>query len=254
MKDKTLREKEAYDKKTVRRETYDSVFSDTRAFYFNYVKNKMREMAMFADGKKVLELGSQSWYLLLWKNGIVPSNLTCINISEVELEKGVERAKETNFNVEFMIMDGNHLVFDDGSFDFVFGGGILHHLDFNTAITEIHRVLKPEGKILFHEPLGANPVSKITRFFTPQARTKDEKPLGIRELRAINKLFECENCYEQFLSVPCGMISKIIFRNEKNIFTKIAYKIDRLLDEHLPFIRPLFRHVIISGKKRETLQ
>src|SRR5665811_2369080 len=118
MKDKTDREKEAYDNETIRRDTYESVFSATRAFYFNYVKKKMQEMAMFADGKKVLELGSQSWYLLLWKNGIVPSDLTCINISKVELEKGVERARKTDLDVEFLIMDGNHLAFDDGSFDF----------------------------------------------------------------------------------------------------------------------------------------
>lgn len=215
MKDKSDREKEAYDNKTIRRDTYESVFSDTRAFYFNYVKEKMREMAMFADGRKVLELGSQSWYLLLWKNGIVPSNLTCINISEVELEKGVERARETDLDVEFLIMDGNHLDIEDGSFDFVFGGGILHHLDYNNALTEIHRVLKPGGRILFHEPLGANPVSKIARFFTPQARTRDEKPLGIKELKAINRLFECENIYEQFLSVPGGILSKIFLRMKR---------------------------------------
>jgi len=254
MKDKTDREKEAYDNETIRRDTYESVFSATRAFYFNYVKKKMQEMAMFADGKKVLELGSQSWYLLLWKNGIVPSDLTCINISKVELEKGVERARKTDLDVEFLIMDGNHLAFDDGSFDFVFGGGILHHLDYDNAIAEIHRVLKPGGRILFHEPLGANPVSKITRIFTPQARTRDEKPLGIKELRAINKSFECENCYEQFLSVPGGIISKIFFRNEKNFLTRIAYRIDRSIDKHLPFMRPFFRYVIISGKRRETLK
>ena len=47
---------------------------------------------------------------------------------------------------DFMISDGEHLPFDDASFDVVYSNGVLHHTpDTAGAIREIHRVLRPGG-------------------------------------------------------------------------------------------------------------
>ena len=48
--------------------------------------------------------------------------------------------------------------FENNSFDIVYGTGILHHLQFNKCLDEIHRILKPNGSIVFVEPLGTNPL------------------------------------------------------------------------------------------------
>ena len=140
--------------------------------------------------------------------------------------------------------------FNEGSFDLVFGFGILHHLNYKQALSEAGRVLKPGGRILFYEPLGINPLSKLIRRLTPQARTKDEKPLGYEEFEIIDEFFETKIYYEQFLSVPLGVLSPFLYGNPKNPITKLGFKIDRLLDKQVPFVRPHFRFVIIEGIKR----
>ena len=248
---RSQRESDIYNSDDLKRDQYDSLFSQTRSYYFDYVKNLMREKALFAEGKDILELGSQSWYLLIWNNGIRPKSLTCINISQAELKKGIKRSHETDLNIDLKVMDAHNLEFQDRSFDFIFGGGILHHLDIEQACREICRVLKDDGKILFHEPLSANPVAKIVRLLTPSARTKDEKPIGYRQLRILNEYFECENHYEQFLSVPLGMVSNVLFKEQRNKLTKTAFGIDRQIEQSLPPARLLFRHIIISGTKKQ---
>ena len=86
-------------------------------------------------------------------------------------------------------MDAHRLEFSDSSLDVVFGVAILHHLEFARAMSEIHRVLRKGGKIVFVEPLRHNPVARLIRYFTPQARTPDELPLGRPELRLLCLLY-----------------------------------------------------------------
>ena len=155
MDDSACREKEIYNQQSLKRETYNIVFSYTRAYYDQYINSLTKNIFRYAEGKHVLELGSSSWHRYIYSNNIKPKKITCINISNAELEKGIRLAKSTReiTNIEFMIMDANNLAFDDRTFDMVFGGAILHHLNYFKAIAEIHRVLKKGGQIMFHEPL-----------------------------------------------------------------------------------------------------
>ena len=84
---------------------------------------------------------------MTWRNDKCISDIY-INISEKELEKGKQLASKKDFEINHHLMDANNLTFENGSFDIVFGGAILHHLDINNTIHHIHRVLKPGGKIL----------------------------------------------------------------------------------------------------------
>ena len=47
--------------------------------------------------------------------------------------------------------------YPDASFDSVVGSSVLHHLEIQPALREIHRVLKPSGTIFFTEPNMLNP-------------------------------------------------------------------------------------------------
>ena len=66
-------------------------------------------------------------------------------------------AKEANKGVEYIQADALAIPFEDQTFDFVVGDGILHHLDLIAALNEIKRVLKDNGSILFFEPNMLNP-------------------------------------------------------------------------------------------------
>jgi len=147
-------------------------------------------------------------------------------------------------------MDAHNLRFEDESFDFVFGAAILHHLDMVTALNEIHRVLRPDGKILFVEPLDMNPVGKIVRSLTKKARTADEQPLRVYDIAEIKKRFETQFFYEEFLSVPFGVLSGMFFKNGSNGLMRFAFNADQFLDRNFEWLRNWFRHVLIDGVRK----
>jgi SAM-dependent methyltransferase len=120
------------------------------------------------------------------------------------------------------------------------------------ALDEIFRVLKPNGKILFVEPLDINPLGKLVRSLTKKARTDDEQPLRLCDITEIEKRFEPNFFYEEFLSVPCGILSGMIFENPSNSLMRFAFRADQFLDRNFVCLRNWFRHALIAGTRRQT--
>ena len=183
------REQEAFNE-GLQRDGYMRVFEHTSHLFLKRRDQIVCDELEYAQGKNVLELGSISWKAWIDDNDIEPANLHCINISQEEIKQGERNARFSNVKPHFHLMDAHSLEFEDESFDFVYGCAILHHLEYNRALDEIWRVLKPGGRILFVEPLGINPVGKLVRVMTPFARTEDEKPLVFKELAALEKKFD----------------------------------------------------------------
>lgn len=106
------------------------------------------EMGPFAaaSGCRVLELGCGvgtdgaqfsrhgAWY--------VGADLTR---NAVKISRG--RLSTSGLQGNFTNLDAENLPFADGSFDFVYSHGVLHHTpDTQAAFDEVHRVLRPGGK------------------------------------------------------------------------------------------------------------
>jgi SAM-dependent methyltransferase len=212
----------------------------------------MCEVMRDAPGKRVLEIGSKSWEWYLIGHGYRPAQLTCINVSQAELDIGRARATEFGIRSDFYRMDAHDLQFDDASFDIVYGVAILHHLEFAHALREIHRVLRIGGKIAFVEPLRHNPVARLLRWLTPHARTSDELPLGRSELRLIDRNFETDNYYCELFTVPGAIMARLLFRNPDNPLTRICDRIDKRLVRTIPAAGPYYRSVVIRGTKHAT--
>jgi ubiquinone/menaquinone biosynthesis C-methylase UbiE len=68
-----------------------------------------------AVGARVLEIGSQSWEWCLFRYGYRPQQLTCINISQSEIEIGRIQAAKLGMVCDFRKMDAHNLEFEDGS-------------------------------------------------------------------------------------------------------------------------------------------
>ena len=234
----------------LQREGYDLFFNNCRYFYIRKRNQLIKDKIKFAHNKKVLEIGSGTWKGWLEDNSIVPASLTCINISEEELKLGIESALNSRAKPKFVLMDAHNLQFEDETFDFVFGAGILHHLNMAAALNEIYRVLKPNGKILFVEPLDMNPFGKIVRSLTKKARTADEQPIRVCDIVEIKKHFETHFFYEEFLSVPFGVLSGIFFKDGSNGLMRFAFSADQFLDRNFEWIRNWFRHVLIDGVRK----
>jgi len=243
------RERERYNE-GLEREGYAKFFKHCRHFYIRRRYGLIKEMMQFAQDKKVLEIGSTAWQGWLENNSIFPASLTCINISDAELQAGIDSAVSSNSRPDFILMDAHELQFEDQTFDMVYGDAILHHLNMAPALNEIYRVLKPNGKILFVEPLDMNPVGKLVRSLTKKARTADEQPLRVCDIAEINKHFETRFFYEEFLSVPIGVLSGMIFKNPSNSMMRFAFRADQFLDRNFEWLRNWFRHALISGTRR----
>jgi SAM-dependent methyltransferase len=249
--ERAQREREQFNR-GLRRNFYEGIFSHTHYYYSNKRDRIVSDLLRSKKAGHFLELGSTAWLAWLEDASIVPARVSCINISEVELDKGIVRAKQTVNKPDFQLMDAHDLQFGSGSFDAVFGAGILHHLDLEKVLKEVERVLKPDGFFVFTEPLDMNPVGRILRRLTPKARTPDEKPFRRTQLARISEEFECSFYYEEFFSVPAGVLSRLLFRSPENALCAAAFAIDETLIRKVPRLGPYYRNVLIEGRKRSS--
>jgi SAM-dependent methyltransferase len=249
--ERAAREREAYNE-GLKRRGYNDLFSHSH----HYADLRMRERAQAAlaakAGGKVLELGSKSWALWIDPKA-APGELHCVNVSERELDEGRELVAGSSLRPIFHLMDAHKLDFPDHSFDAVFGAGILHHLNLESALKEIVRVVKPDGLVVFGEPMDLNPVGWAVRKMTPRARTSDERPFRVKDLRAIRQALDADFLYEQLFSVPVGVLSRAMLPKPDNIMMRATMRVDDLILKAMPFIGPLYRVVLIIGRPRKPL-
>ena len=106
-------------------------------------------------GKKILDFGSGrgEFSISLAKLGGVVTGID-LGPDLVELSKRV--AAVNDVDCEFVVGSVADVPFEEGSFDYVVGNGVLHHLPPSVlimALSEAHRVLKPNGMAFFNEPI-----------------------------------------------------------------------------------------------------
>lgn len=249
--ERAAREREAYNEGLDRR-GYNDLFSHSH----HYADLRMRLRAQKALGTKAggkfLELGSKSWALWI-DSDAPPGELHCVNVSERELDQGRELVAGSRLSPIFHLMDAHALTFPDHSFDAVFGAGILHHLNLEAALKEIVRVVKPDGMVVFGEPMDLNPVGWAVRKMTPRARTSDERPFRMKDLRAVRRAFDADFLYEQLFAVPVGVLSRAILPRPDNMLMRATMRVDDFVLKALPFIGPLYREVLIIGHPSRPL-
>ena len=151
--------------------------------FFDYLKKNAKDAEILDYGCGV---GSFVEEVVKFK----PKKIVGIDISEVSIIKAKEKTKEFKTNVNFLVDNCEKTKFASNSFDIVYGSGILHHLQINKCLDEIHRVLKSNGSLVFIEPLGTNPIINFYRKLTPKSRSKDEHPLMDKDFKYIKNKFE----------------------------------------------------------------
>ncbi len=86
------------------------------------------------------------------------ARVTAIDISEVGVRVGRERATANGLDIDFRVMSCVPTDFPDATFELVHGLGILHHIGLTEGLAEVYRVLRPGGMAVFLEPLGSSPM------------------------------------------------------------------------------------------------
>lgn len=137
-------------------------------------------------GKYVLEVGCASGSDALQYCDFAESYIG-VDISD----EAISSCKKLKIdNAKFYCTDGHLLPVDEGIVDCVIVNSLLHHMDLLSIFTEIRRVLKSGGTLIFREPLGINPFFQFYRLLTPSARTDDERPFTIGDLRLMGTFFD----------------------------------------------------------------
>ena len=176
-----------------------------------------------------------------------PARIVGIDIST----QGIETARARFPAAEYSAMDAHRTTFADATFDLVVGRSILHHLDWEVAIREVSRILKPGGVAVFTEPLGGNPAAKLIRKLTPKARTRDERPIERGQILFADRIIgKGRHRYGNLLSVPLGMATSLMLQSPENLLLKAADPLDRLI-ARTP-MKYWMRQAVLAWEKRQA--
>jgi SAM-dependent methyltransferase len=242
--EKNIREKEFHNKlQSKKKGRFENIFY--KAIY-NLKEDFLKYLEKNSENSEILDYGCGIGSSIEKVVKFNPKKITGIDISEVSIQKAISKAKNQGLNVEYKVDNCEKTNFKDNEFDIVYGTGILHHLQIEKCLDEIFRLLKPKGSLVFIEPLGTNPFINIYRKFTPNSRSKDERPLVDKDFDYINNKFSETNIkYYGFLTLIFFPFYKS--PNHSKIF-KLFTELDQYLFK-LKFFRLFAWSVLITAKK-----
>jgi SAM-dependent methyltransferase len=135
--------------------TRDLPSTDRRAFFAELERERyalepyIPPFAKFHEGagKRVLEIGiGAGTDFVNWvRHGAIA---TGVDLTERGVSLTKERLALEGLDAEVRVADAEALPFPPDSFDLVYSWGVLHHSpDTERAVTEVHRVAKPGGRV-----------------------------------------------------------------------------------------------------------
>jgi SAM-dependent methyltransferase len=113
------------------------------------------ERGQLGEGRSALELGCGTG-VFLEPVSRCGARLTAIDLSRDLLERAAARVRDRP-NVKLTCGNAEDMPYPGCSFETVYGSSVLHHLHLDDALKEVHRVLRPGGRIVFAEPNMLNP-------------------------------------------------------------------------------------------------
>jgi 2-polyprenyl-3-methyl-5-hydroxy-6-metoxy-1,4-benzoquinol methylase len=200
-------------------------------------------------GKRVLEIGCGSGGNA--KNRIaplVPVYILAVDISQSRIRNAKEEWEIPGV-LEYAVLDVSEPI--TGVFDVIIGRAVLHHLDYQEVLLRLSRDnLAEHGGMIFYEPLGSNLLKRIYLHFSKSAHSEDERAFERQDLTWFNRTFPGFRLIPvNFLSLPLGALSSILFKRPNNVMLRVADRIDRLLAQHVSFLHAYFRAAIFVISK-----
>lgn len=140
-------------------------------------------------GKKILELGCGAGEASVYfaKKG---ANVVATDISSEMLNVVKKVAQKHGVSLHTKQSYSHEISFEDNTFDIVYAANLLHHVDIESTVKEVYRILKPGGIFVSWDPLAHNPLINIYRSIAIEVRTEDEHPLRMKDLKIFSQYFK----------------------------------------------------------------
>lgn len=126
---------------------YQQIFCNT----YKNIKNVCSDVLTEKD-ISILDIGCSTAAAASKIVNFETNKYTGIDISEPYINFAANRHPNANF----LVMDARQMTFETASFDVVMFTGVIHHLEdslVNDCLREVKRVLRPNGTVLFAEPI-----------------------------------------------------------------------------------------------------
>lgn len=158
---------------------------------------------------------------------------------------------------------GEFIPYPDNHFDYIYGGGVLHHLDIRKTAKELYRVLKKGGKGSFVDPFRGNNLyeilSKVAHVMHVRTDSETgselepesiEHPLSYSEINDFINHFDRANFREfRLFGVSNLILTKILRFDISKVFGKHINVLDEFLLKHIRLSRKFADVVTILVEK-----
>ncbi|ADE11392.1 Methyltransferase type 11 [Sideroxydans lithotrophicus ES-1] len=165
------------------------------------------------------------------------NRIVALEVDEIQHAKNLQR--KTPSNVSFQLGGAQAIPVGDRSFDIVLMFKSLHHVPLalmDTAMAEIHRVLKPGGMAYISEPVFAGEFNEILRLF------HDEQAVRAAAFAAVERAVAAgsfELASETFFDTPVHFEN---FEQFEEQILKVTHTQHRLAPELYQQVRQKFMH------------
>jgi ubiquinone/menaquinone biosynthesis C-methylase UbiE len=124
---------------------------------------RMLRLVGCAPGQSYLDFGCGNGAAAIYLASKLGLEVTGIDVDPEQIEAARGRSEQTT-KVRFLTADGTRLPFNDKEFDFVATHMVTHHIsNWNEALHQMVRVLKPNGYLIYKDFALPSWVSSVSR-------------------------------------------------------------------------------------------
>ncbi|PLY11489.1 MAG: SAM-dependent methyltransferase [Arcobacter sp.] len=197
------------------------------------------------NNKIILELGcgAASKTIDIASNGFDRKVIAC-EVDEIQHKKNIQKTYE---NIEFKLCGAENIDMEDESVDMIFMFKSFHHIPINLmpkALSEIKRVLKPNGLVYISEPLFTGDLSDIIALFHNEEQVRVEAFNAIKssvekeEFKLFQEIFFYSpvtyNDFEEFQS----KIMNVTF-NDNKISKELEKEVEKKFNKYIQNNNPV---------------
>lgn len=171
-------------------------FSSGSLFWVDSIYDCLSQMDCYAamgdvGGRTVAQLGgSGSHAVKFLLAGAAQAYLIAPMVEELRLARSLAQACGVSERLVTLAAVAEELPVASGTFDAIYSGGCLHHMETPVAAPEIARTLRPEGVFASAEPWRAVLYGIGIRMFGQRERGAACSPLTERRVAPLSKVFD----------------------------------------------------------------